>query len=69
MKIQTEHIRPPVPSRNFDWSAIDADSYDGAPDSPTRNQIGYGATETEATEDLKAQLGQANAGTQRRAGR
>ncbi len=56
MNIKTSHDRPPVPSRAFDWSAIDADTYDGAPDSPTRNQIGYGKTEAEAIEDLKEQL-------------
>lgn len=53
MKIQTFYVHPPIPVRLFDWSAIDSDTYDGAPDSPNRNQIGYGATEQEAIEDLK----------------
>lgn len=53
--IETNHISPPVPSRRFDWSAT-LGTYDGAPDSPNRHQIGYGATEQEAIEDLKAQL-------------
>ena len=56
MTIRTDFIRPPVPSRGFDWSAIDGDSYDGAPDSPNRNEIGYGATEEEAIKDLEGKL-------------
>ncbi len=49
MKIITEHIYPPIPNRNYDWSAV-TDSYDeGEP-------IGYGKTEQEAIEDLKQQL-------------
>ncbi len=56
MIILTQLIRPPVPSRSFDWSAIDEDSYDGAPDSPNRNEIGYGATEEEAIKDLEGKL-------------
>ena len=51
-RIKTEYWAKPVPSRNFDWSAIDDNTYDGAPDSSTRNQIGYGATEAEAIADL-----------------
>ncbi len=38
------------------WSAIDEDAYDGAPDSGTRNNIGYGYTEQEAIADLKRLL-------------
>jgi hypothetical protein len=52
MKIRTEHVYPPIPSRDFDWSAIDDDTYDGAPDSSTRGEIGYGRTEEEAIADL-----------------
>lgn len=48
MKIKTEYDPKPIPSRQFDWSAIDDDTYDeGEP-------VGYGATEAEAIEDLKA---------------
>jgi hypothetical protein len=58
--IKIEHVRPPIPFGNFEWSAIDSDTYDGAPDSPTRHQIGYGATEAEAVEHLKLLLRERN---------
>ena len=29
MKIETKYVYPPIPIRRFDWSAIDADTYDG----------------------------------------
>lgn len=50
MKIVTHHDPKPIPSRAFDWSAVDDSTYDG--DGP----IGYGATESAAIEDLKNQL-------------
>lgn len=56
MTIRTNYLHPPIPLRCFDWSAIDADTYDGATDSPNRHQIGYGKTENEAIENLKEQL-------------
>lgn len=56
MKVSTEYWAKPGPDRQFDWSAIDDDSYDGAPDSPTRNQIGYGRTEAAAIADLLEQI-------------
>lgn len=59
MKIRTEFVYPPIPVRDFDWSAIDDDTYDGAEDSGTRGQIGYGRTEAEAIADLKAILEEA----------
>lgn len=37
-------------------TAIDEDTYDGAPDSATRNQVGVGRTEQEAVEDLASKL-------------
>jgi hypothetical protein len=52
MRIRTECTYAPIPNRRFDWSAIDEDTYDGAPDSPTRNQIGHGRTERDAIMDL-----------------
>lgn len=52
MKISTTYIYPPIPCRDFDWSAIDEDSYDGTEDDPHRGQIGYGATEREAVNAL-----------------
>jgi hypothetical protein len=56
MKIRTTHVYPPIPMRNFDWLAVDDETYDGAPDSRSRNQIGYGRTEAEAVADLKEKL-------------
>lgn len=56
MKIRTHFAPPPIPFRQFDWTAIDDDSYDGAEDSKTRNQIGYGRTEQEAIADLLEQI-------------
>ncbi len=52
MKIVTSYDFPPIPDRNFDWSAIDEDTYDGAIDSATRHCIGRGKTEAEAIADL-----------------
>lgn len=46
MKIITNHIYPPIPIRQFDWSAVDDNYEPGCP-------IGYGATEQEAIDDLK----------------
>jgi hypothetical protein len=56
MKIITEFWATPIPLRQFDWSAIDSDTYDGAEDSANRNMIGYGATEAEAIADLERLL-------------
>jgi hypothetical protein len=47
-KIITENIYPPIPLRQFDWSAV-RDNYE--PGQP----IGYGRTEQEAIDDLKEQ--------------
>jgi len=52
MKITTSYDNPPIPIRKFDWSATDEDTYDGAPDSANRHQIGRGAPEAEAIADL-----------------
>lgn len=51
MKIKTEYVYPPIPMRNFDWSAIDEDTYNG-PGSP----IGFGRTRAIAVEDLLEQI-------------
>ena len=59
MKIRTTFVYPPIPIRDFDWSATDDDTYDGAEDSGNRNQIGYGRTEQEAVADLMAILEEA----------
>lgn len=52
MKIRTDFIYPPIPVRDFDWSAIDDSTYDGK-----GCPIGRGATEEEAIADLLAQIG------------
>ncbi len=46
-KIKTSHITPPVPSRRFDWVAYFDDN---------ESLVGFGSTEQEAIEDLKAQV-------------
>ncbi len=54
VKIRTDFWAKPIPLRQFDWIAIDEDTYDGAPDS--HSPIGYGATEAEAVADLLEQI-------------
>lgn len=56
MHIRTTFVYPPIPDRRFDWSAVDADTYDGAEDSNC--PIGHGATEAEAIADLMEQIGE-----------
>jgi hypothetical protein len=58
-KISAEFVYPPIPLRQFDWSAVDDNTYDGAPDSGNRHQIGYGRTEDEAIVDLLVLLAEA----------
>jgi hypothetical protein len=48
--IRTSHIRPPIGTLQFDWSAV-LDDYDGAPDSGFQ-PVGYGPTEQAAITDL-----------------
>ncbi len=52
MNIKVYHNLPPIPDRRYDYSAIDADTYDGAPDSARRHQVGYGRTAIEAVRSL-----------------
>lgn len=52
--IRTENVFPPIPIRQFDWSAIDDDTYDGADDSSC--PIGTGPTEQAAIDDLLDKL-------------
>lgn len=54
LKIRTNFEYPPIPIRDYDWSAIDDNTYDGAPDSHC--PIGRGRTEAQAIEDLLEQL-------------
>jgi hypothetical protein len=53
MKMLVTYDPKPFPVRTYDWEAIDADTYDGAPDSPNRLQIGYGETREEAIAALE----------------
>lgn len=53
MKIRTDFWPKPIPPRNFDWTAVDDDYEPGGP-------IGFGRTEQEAIDDLKAQVDEAN---------
>lgn len=52
MNIKTVHVCPPIPIRDFDWQAYDADTCDPENDCP----VGWGSTEAEAIADLLRQL-------------
>lgn len=54
MKIETSFVYPPIPIRDFDWQAVDSDTYDGAEGSHC--PIGHGATELAAIHDLINQI-------------
>ena len=57
LDIMTHYWAKPDPCRDFDWSAIDDRTFDGAPDAGgAAHRVGYGATEQEAIEDLISQL-------------
>jgi hypothetical protein len=49
-KVKTTYDPPPIPPRQFDWSAVTDDYEEGHP-------IGFGRTEQEAIADLQEQLG------------
>lgn len=54
MNIRTTYDPKPIPVRQFDWTAVDDDTYDGAPDAHC--PIGSGTTEAEAIADLLLQI-------------
>lgn len=56
VRVRTAYGPTPGPFRQFDWSAADDGTYDGAEDSSNRHQIGWGATEQEAIADLMEQI-------------
>ena len=56
MKIVTEADTTGHAPRDCRYSAVDADTYDGAEDSRTRSTVGYGATPAAAIADLMALL-------------
>lgn len=52
--IHTEHVCPPIPVRDMDWSAV-TDDYDCDCDQDgfySTHPVGTGATEDEAIQDL-----------------
>lgn len=59
-QIKTTYWPKPIPTNKFDWSAIDADTYDaewlGEEDGWRGGPQGFGATEAEAIADLMEQL-------------
>lgn len=59
MKIITSYDKPPIPTRNMDWSAHTDNyeaSYEGDGHWSSNEPIGHGATEQEAIDDLKARF-------------
>jgi len=66
MKIVTHYDPKPIPSRRFDWSAVDDDTYDVDCDENgyfSRCPIGYGSTEQEAIDDLMDQFAEEDLGS------
>lgn len=51
IKVRTEHVYPPIPIRDYDWCAVDDNTYDG-----DGCPIGWGRTEQAAVNDLIDQL-------------
>lgn len=51
LRIRTVEDWKPIPVRDFDWCAVDDDTYDGE-----GCPIGYGATEETAIADLISQI-------------
>jgi hypothetical protein len=56
MNIQVEADTTGYAPRDCRYSAVDSDTWDGAPDSRTRSTVGYGATPAAAIADLMALL-------------
>lgn len=54
MRIKTYHEYPPIPDRNFDWCAVDDETYDGE-----GCLIGWGPTKDAAIADLMQQIEEA----------
>lgn len=54
--IKTNFVNPPIPMRQFDWSAYDSEKWDGDPE--VKTSVGWGKTEQEAIADLLEQLGE-----------
>jgi len=63
MKITTSYWPKPISTPNYDWSAIDSDTYDASYEGEDEtghhwksSPQGFGATEQEAIDDLLEQL-------------
>ena len=57
--LSTSAVYPPIPTRNFDWSAIDANTYDADWNGEryvSTSPQGAGSTEAEAIADLLEQI-------------
>ncbi len=54
MKIRTDYVFPPIPSRNFDWAAYDDETYCGCEE--CHCPMGRGPTEQIAIDDLLEQI-------------
>ena len=52
VNIRVINVSPPVPTDEFDWCAINDDTYEGA----DRDPIGYGPTKDAAIADLMEQI-------------
>lgn len=52
-EIVTEYVHPPIPIRDFDWSATYEDYQPG-------DMVGWGFTKAEAIEDLKQKTEESN---------
>lgn len=58
VKIHTSHVQPPIPIRDFDWSAV-TDDYDADCDQDgffSSHPVGEGPTEQAAINDLLEKL-------------
>jgi hypothetical protein len=59
IRIRTSHEFPPIPVRDFDWSAVNDDTYDCDCDQDgffSTSPIGHGRTEQDAINDLLEQM-------------
>lgn len=52
MNITTHFVNPPIPKREFDWCAVDADTFDDE-----GGHIGYGKSEQAAIANLMGRHG------------
>lgn len=58
IKVRTTNVFPPVPSRQYDWSAV-TDDYEAECDSEgwwSKHPVGFGPTEQAAIADLLEEI-------------